>query len=236
MTLRTTLKNQTHIKMLLGWRKKLREPLLTLLLVVQILSLFVIPPLRATGFWIPRFVTVAVLLVFVSLATVLSRSRAAMTMLIVSVVLTILGGIWRSEEPDILTYAVSAAGQVLTQLSLLWVVSTAVFGPGRSTHHRILGGIVMYLSIGMIFTSLYILLLQIMPNAIAHIPTDAFDQREALTYFSYSTMTTGSFGDITPIHPIARSLANFESICGQLFPATLLARIVSLHSQSRNDT
>jgi hypothetical protein len=35
---------------------------------------------------------------------------------------------------------------------------------------------------------------------------------------------------IMPVHPIARALANVESICGQLFPATLLARIVGLHS------
>jgi hypothetical protein len=42
---------------------------------------------------------------------------------------------------------------VLPQLALLWIVSTAVFG--RATHHRILGAIVMYLAIGMIFVSLY---------------------------------------------------------------------------------
>ena len=50
-----------------------------------------------------------------------------------------------------------------------------------------------------------------------------------LTYFSVATITTAGYGDIVPIHPIARSLANLEAVFGQLFPATLLARLVALH-------
>jgi len=37
----------------------------------------------------------------------------------------------------------------------------------------------------------------------------------ALIYFSFSTLTTSSFGDILPVHPIARSLANLEAVSGQ---------------------
>ena len=36
------------------------------------------------------------------------------------------------------------------------------------------------------------------------------------------------FGDVTPVHPIARTLTNVEAIIGQFFPATLLARLISL--------
>jgi hypothetical protein len=36
------------------------------------------------------------------------------------------------------------------------------------------------------------------------------------------------FGDVTPVHPIARTLTNVEAIIGQLFPATLLARLITL--------
>ncbi len=50
-----------------------------------------------------------------------------------------------------------------------------------------------------------------------------------LTYFSLATITTAGYGDFAPVHPLARSLANLESIIGQLFPATLLARLVALH-------
>jgi hypothetical protein len=43
--------------------------------------------------------------------------------------------------------------------------------------------------------------------------------------FSFVTLTSTGYGDIVPMHPIARSLANLEAIIGQLYPATLLARL-----------
>jgi Ion channel len=54
-----------------------------------------------------------------------------------------------------------------------------------------------------------------------------------LIYFSFVTLTSTGYGDIVPIHPIARSLANLEAIIGQLYPATLLARLVTLELEGR---
>jgi len=51
-----------------------------------------------------------------------------------------------------------------------------------------------------------------------------------LFYFSFVTLTTLGYGDITPIHPLARSLATMEAIVGVTFLATFLARLVGLHS------
>ncbi len=209
--------------------KKLREPLLTVLLAFQIFILFVMPCLRAMGFHISHNIVYWFLLIFAALATLLSRSRKAMVMMIISIILSIAGIIWHNEQPDFLTDAISGTGQVLTQISLLWAVSSAVFGPGRTTYHRVLGAVVMYLGIGMIFTSLDIFLARTIPDAFTGLPADSAALREALTYFNFSALTTSGFGDIVPMHPIARSLANIESICGQLFPATLLARLVGFH-------
>ena len=49
-----------------------------------------------------------------------------------------------------------------------------------------------------------------------------------LIYFSFVTLTTTGYGDIVPIHPYARSLTNVEAIIGQVYQATLLARLVTL--------
>ena len=51
-------------------------------------------------------------------------------------------------------------------------------------------------------------------------------------YFSFTTLTTVGYGDISPVHPIARSLANFEALLGQLYPAILIARLVSMEFES----
>jgi len=36
------------------------------------------------------------------------------------------------------------------------------------------------------------------------------------------------YGDIVPVDPFARTLSNLEAIVGQLYPATLLARLITL--------
>jgi len=48
-------------------------------------------------------------------------------------------------------------------------------------------------------------------------------------------LTTSAYGDIVPVEPFARALANVESVIGQLFPATLLARLITLELEHRRD-
>jgi voltage-gated potassium channel Kch len=55
-----------------------------------------------------------------------------------------------------------------------------------------------------------------------------------LIYFSFVTLTTVGYGDIIPVHPFARALTNIEAVIGQLYPATLLARLVTLEIESRH--
>jgi len=54
-----------------------------------------------------------------------------------------------------------------------------------------------------------------------------------LFYLSFTTLTSTGYGDIVPIHPLARSFCNIEAVIGQLCPATLLARLVTLQLQDR---
>ena len=57
-------------------------------------------------------------------------------------------------------------------------------------------------------------------------------ERPDFVYFSFVTLTTVGYGDVTPVHPLARSLAVAEALTGQLYPAILLARLVSLATDS----
>jgi hypothetical protein len=54
-----------------------------------------------------------------------------------------------------------------------------------------------------------------------------------MLYFSFTTLTATGFGEILPINPLARSMANLESVLGQLYLAILLARLVTMHVESR---
>jgi len=51
-------------------------------------------------------------------------------------------------------------------------------------------------------------------------------------YFSFITLSTVGYGDITPVSRIARWLAALEAMTGLLYVAVLIARLVSLYSAS----
>ena len=59
-----------------------------------------------------------------------------------------------------------------------------------------------------------------------HSPSD-------FAYFSYITLTTVGYGDLTPVTGFARSLAIMEALTGQIFLVTLVARMVSLFGTQR---
>ncbi len=58
-------------------------------------------------------------------------------------------------------------------------------------------------------------------------------RRGMLRYFSFATLTTLGDGDVQPVSPIARSLAILEALFGQLYPAVMIARLVSLEIAGR---
>jgi hypothetical protein len=56
-----------------------------------------------------------------------------------------------------------------------------------------------------------------------------------LYYFSFVTLTTIGYGDILPLAPAARGLATMEGLIGQLYPAILIARLVSLQLHAAHE-
>ena len=110
------------------------------------------------------------------------------------------------------------------------MTARSVFGGGAVNVHKILGAVIVYLSVGLVFASAYRACALLLHPAFSGLPARGGRALSQLLYFSLSTLTTTGFGDITPVHPFVRSLANLEAIIGQLYPATLLARLVTLHA------
>jgi hypothetical protein len=114
-------------------------------------------------------------------------------------------------------------------LVLIWVVGRAVFAPGRITFHRIMGAFLLYLAIGLTFAALYAFVGVLSTDAFSGMSVkDSPTLSSTMIYFSFGTLTTAGSGDIAPLNAFARSLSNVEAMIGQLYPATLLARLVTL--------
>jgi hypothetical protein len=222
----------------LRWQERSREPGLTALLLIEVTLIFLIVPLAGVGA-VPTYMLAVMFILFV-LATlvVTSRSPVAAGIVAIAVVLSPVGTFVRAEHPSIFTDWLSAAGRLLAISALTVVIARAVFGPGRVTLHRVQGAVVLYMNIALFFFIIFRLLLTLVPDAFVGLPKSGaeFGSGAALLYFSFSTLTTVGYGDITPLYPLARNLANLEAVIGQLFPATLLARLVSLELEHRRQS
>jgi hypothetical protein len=131
---------------------------------------------------------------------------------------------------------VLASAWLAIAVTLGAAVAQAVFRRGRVTYHRIVGAILLYLLITVLFGTLFIFVGVSIPDAIKGI---TFEDNAALAnsvfYLSFVTLTSTGYGDIVPVHPIARTLCILETVIGQLYPATLLARIVTLEMRQGSD-
>src|SRR5262249_33134812 len=126
--------------------------------------------------------------------------------------------------------AVRALSSCISLGLMAVVVLAQAFRSGAITVHRVQGAVAAYLLLGLVWGYAYQLAAALHPGAFAS--ALAIPQHDrGLLYFSFVTLTTLGYGDVTPVHPVARSLAVMEALTGQLYPAILLARLVTLHAQ-----
>ena len=220
---------------LLHLQQRYSDGLLTVLTSLLLLLLFLIAPLQAAGIIVFQALAVFVALAIVLGVLVMSGSPMATVVLLTALVMNVAVILFRLlGRPSAWDLHLLAGAWLMIAVTLGWVVARQVFGPGRVTYHRVVGAVLLYLLIGVTFVALFVFVGLLIPKAFSGI---AMEDDPALAsnliYFSFVTLTTVGYGDIVPVHPIARSLCNLESIAGQLYPATLLARLVTLEIESR---
>jgi hypothetical protein len=219
-------------------RIRLLDQSLTFFLAVLILIIFVVFPLAGLG-WLGKFIVDLVLsILLLSGAVATNRSR---TLTVLVVLLTIMGLVvhWTGVYVPNFSHPVLEPVLLLTCLLAFAVITLIqVFSPGAITLHRVLGAIAAYLLIGLMWSYAYFLADMIIPGSIH--PTAATQEMVSpmarYVYFSFTTLTTLGYGDIVPLHPIARTLAVCEALIGQLYPAVLIAGLLGMALQPQKIT
>jgi len=226
---------------LLLWMRHIREPALSVLVVLELFILFVGTPLGVLHD-LPRSLE---LLIFAMIGAVgivvVSHNSTALAIIL----LALAGSLTTSALSRFLSSDLTEYFDFFTNLAFLgvltWVVGVAVFARGKVTFHRIQGAFAIYLQIAVMFAFAYSFLFHLSPQAFSPpvavnnlgiLPETLSIEPKAI-YFSFVTLTSTGYGDIVPVHPVARSLSSLEAVIGQLFPATLLARLVTLEIQGR---
>jgi hypothetical protein len=216
-------------------RERWADPLLTVLTILLVTLLFVVIPLQALGIFAFQASELVLALLLVAGVFVMSGSRTAIATMLGALAMTVVGVTLRLKSPSVLDLNLFAGAWLVVGVTLAWAVARATFGPGRITYHRVLGAVLFYLMIAVIFAALFMFLGTLAPKAFSGMQIeDNPALASQLIYFSFATMTTTGYGDVAPLHPLARSLCNLEAIFGQLYPATLLARLMTLELAHRN--
>lgn len=103
-----------------------------------------------------------------------------------------------------------------------------ILGHDRVSVQTLLGAVCVYVMLGLTFAFVFGALAAIEgPGSFIGAPQNA----ETMLYFSFVTMTTVGYGDVTAATDLIRTVAILEALAGQVFLVTLVARLVSLFGQ-----
>ncbi len=212
---------------------------LTTLLVFLLAYIFFLYPLGQVGSFRP-LTSVFFSLILITGAIAASRNRIFRTLVFSWGLLSFIFVWVRHFFPHQTLIFVAYCLAMFFLLLLTSLILSQALREGETTSHRIMGAVAAYLLLGLIWSLAYYLITLRIPGAFGIQGPFASGDTEALQshlfYFSFVTLTTIGYGEIVPVHPIARMLVILEGVTGQLFPAILIARLVALQVQSKKKT
>ncbi len=219
------------------WREERYSILLASVFIYIILS--VILPQRA---WSHILIDVIFFILVLSVVFETARFRSLYSLLGFLGFLAILGHIvsylWAGTS---LSRSILAVSSILFMTAAIHRVSKRVLGSKVVTGDTIRGAIIIYLFIGTLFSSIYILIEIIFPgsflitNTAGKPITISLENISRLFgYFSFVTLTTLGYGDIVPIKDLSRTMAWIEAFTGQIYLAVIIARLVGMYIVQSN--
>jgi hypothetical protein len=205
------------------------------LLFIALLSQFLFMPFLED--WSRVFVPLLFFLVVITVLLTLDLRRSLFVTLfslgLFATLLHMLGSMLQVTAVDETYLVMFGLGlEAIFFAFVVWVLVFKVFSETNVSSETIKGGISIYFLLGLLWAYLYTLVLLVQPDAISFsVSPPVLSQ---IVYFSFTTLTTLGYGDITPTSWIARNLTILEATIGQIFLTVLIARLVGLHLVQRS--
>ena len=111
------------------------------------------------------------------------------------------------------------------------VAARQVLFTGSIDGNKVVGAICIYLLMGLVWALIYLFIAQVNPgafNGMEQLPW--YENFADAAYYSFVTLTTLGYGDISPIKPVARFLVYMEAIFGVFYMAILVASLVGIRA------
>jgi hypothetical protein len=211
----------------INWENILRDKF-NYLLVTQVIILVTYPLLQAVEIKFPIIPLMLLLAIAPALWVGLSR-KFFLVVISVGVVAFFLNVYAHFGYEDLADEGI----QVLLILYAVFyflaitILITKISSDTIVTGDTIKGGISIYFLLGFLWAVFYMILLTFNPNALTNMQkeTASFDS----FYFSYATLTTLGYGDITPVTKYAKILVIMESVTGPVYLTIFVAQIIGLN-------
>jgi hypothetical protein len=178
-------------------------------------------------------------LIFLSCVNAIKEKRGiryiTLSLFVIVSAIKVLTHLNRNLAENVVLLTIMHSLTIVFLVIIVILVLSYVLKSGKVTRDRIAAAICVYLLLGTIWAQAYILMEMIQPGSFASssAPSSTETYSDALRfdsfYFSFVTLTTLGYGDITPKHPVARAFTVLEAIIGPLYLAILIARLVGLH-------
>src|SRR4051794_14358912 len=215
------------------WGQAYSERRFGVLLVILVILLAGPPVLLGFGLsaaWFDGLL--ALLLVAAILSLCFERHQRLFALLLgIPTVLLSLGGHALPEEASAPVLLAGHLCEVLFLLGASVLIVKSLFSAPTLTFDSILGAVCGYLFLGLAWAVLYALIEGFRPGSFQISPKlvtggePARPLPHVLTYFSFVTLTTVGYGDISPVSPAARTLSWVEAITGQFYLAVIVAGV-----------
>ena len=207
--------------------EKLQVSGMSLLLVMLIFIVFVVPLITEPGEFRRLVYDIAFTLVLAaaSMAVFDRRPVPLITACLCALAVALRWMEWL--YPPAVATLVREGSSLAAVALLALVIGYRAFSSGVVTVDRVMGAVALYLLFGFAWASAYDIVAWRIPGAFAGNGIQGTDA-DRWVYFSFMTMTTAGYGDIVPVAEPARASAVLQALVGQLYPAIVLARLVSL--------
>ncbi len=181
------------------------------------------------------FSLVSILMLIVgikSLRREVSMQRIAYTLVVILGALTLL---WRL-YPSRITALLILATFLLIFVSAFKLSVRQILFEGRVDANKMIGSLSLYLLIGLIWTVLYLILLTFDPSAFNGIEANGWRTLfSRMAYYSFVTLTTLGYGDISPANHVAEFFAYMEAVTGVFYMAIFVSSLINLGRGSLAD-
>ena len=215
-----------------------REPRFGFLLIGLLISLILGPVVdefttQGPKLWLAVFFTATVMVAVFSF----TESRGVLIAGLTLGLISLLGTGWLALAPD------SELAPLMSELALLLFCCIALFFTlkylfkrGRVTVNRIVGAISVYLLAGVALSLVNILIHESLPGSYSGIGDDPGTANGSnMIYYTFVTLTTLGYGDITPQRPLAQAIAYLTAVTGQFYIAILVAWVIGSYLAQPDD-